>query len=96
MKVENMINSRGNTVANQFIIRGRFEVDFQSYNSLICSFDFKDDKDNKLLLKGSMWDYSVTTRRYFKQFINEETPFTYETKAQWEKEIKNNDNIEVI
>ena len=91
MKVENMINSRGNTIANQFLLYNGVGVTFQSYKSKIAEYE-----PQRLYLIGSMWDYSVTTRRYFKQFINEETPFTYENKVQWEKEIKSNDDIEVV
>ena len=102
MKVENIVNSKGNTVANQFIIKDTGKITFQSYKSEIATL--KDNiTDNALTtgwnilaLKGEMWDYSSTTRKYFKQFINEETPFTYENKAQWLKEIENNNNIEVV
>ena len=87
MRVENL-----NGYANQFVIDNDKETTFQSYNSEICSIF-----DNRVLkLVSTMWDYSVTTRRHFKAFINEETPFTYENKQQWLKEIASNDNIEVI
>lgn len=87
MRVENL-----NGYANQFVIDNDKETTFQSYNSEICSIF-----DNRVLkLVSTMWDYSVTTRRHFKAFINEYTPFTYENKQQWLKEIESNDNIEVI
>ena len=110
MKVENMISSKGNTISNQFIIKDwhpQFDIlTFQSYKSEIATlrkwnnWDIEQEKTiytkETLILKGSMWDYSNTTRKYFKQFINSETPFTYENKAQWLKEIENNKNIEVL
>jgi len=90
MKVENIINNRGNTVANQFIVSNGEELVFQSYDSKIVTL-----KNGMLKLEGDMWDYSVTTRRHFKTFINDKTPFTYENKQQWLKEIENNEKIEV-
>ncbi len=88
MKIENL-----NGYVNQFIITDGFQIAFQSYKSLIATYDFT--KKDFLQLNGDMWDYSVTTRRHFKSFINDYTPFTYECKAQWLKEIKTNDKIEV-
>ena len=57
---------------------------------------FKDINRDYLTLYSNMWDYSVTPRRHFKAFINEYTPFNYENKQQWLKEIANNDKIQVI
>ena len=91
MKVENLTSPNGNKVPNQFVIDKLGEYSFQSYNSEIAYYD-----GTILKLYNTMWDYSATTRKYFKQFINEYTSFTYENKAQWEKEIKENDLIEVI
>lgn len=89
MKVTNL-----NGYANQFIIRDDFSnIEFQSYKSSIVQFR---EDTGELLLKGEMWDYSVTTRRHFKAFINEHTPFTYENKQQWLKEIETNNSIEVL
>ena len=89
MKVENL-----NGYANQFLIRDGFQIAFQSYNSFIAMFNFMDKE--YLSLNGDMWDYSNTTRRHFKSFINEHTSFEYVNKAQWLKEIENNKNIEVV
>ena len=94
MKVENL-----NEYANQFLITDKYGTTFQSYNSKIATLNVKRVNEVRFLtlsLKGEMWDYSVTTRRHFKAFINEYTPFTYENKQQWLKEIENNSNIEVL
>jgi len=90
MKVKNF-----NGYPNQFIITEEEKTIFQSYKSKICSL-IGDMGQIGLVLNGSIWDYSNTTRKHFKSFINEETPFTYENKAQWIKEIENNESIEVI
>jgi hypothetical protein len=87
MKLENL-----NGYANQFLITDKNRTTFQSYNSRIAEFN----EETGLLKLYEDWDYSNTTRRHFKSFINEHTPFTYENKAQWLKEIENNPSIEVI
>ena len=97
MKIENMKSNKGNNVANQFLIRGEKETTFQSYNKTIARTYYSEMLDTTMLeLNGDWWDYTNTTRKYFKQFINEETPYTYENKAQWLKEIETNPNIEVL
>jgi len=92
MKVSNMIGHSGNEIANQFILTDGSNVTFQSYKSTIAIYD---RKTSKLYLKGEMWDYSVTTRRYFKKFVEDETPYIYGSKGQFIKHIKENELIEV-
>ena len=59
MKVENMQNSEGRAIPNQFIIHGESgKVYFQSYNSLVAELD------GDILTIGYDWDYSVTTTKY--------------------------------
>lgn len=81
MKVQNVVNTNGNTVPNQFIITDGSRVAFQSYDSLIAEYDREAGK----MELHSEWDYSRTTLKYFKQFIEDETPFIYDTKAKFEK-----------
>ena len=88
MKTENL-----NGYVNQFLITDSFQIAFQSYKSLIATYDFTNG--DFLQLNSNRWDYSTTTRRHFKSFINDYTPFTYECKSQWLKEIQENDKIEV-
>lgn len=69
MKVYNMTSSKGNKVANQFIIEyGNYTV-FQSYNTLIAVYDHENDvlylDENK---------YSHTTSKYTNRFIREYAP----------------------
>ena len=74
---ENVINSRGNTVPNQFIIYGDSFTCFQSYRSVIVKIDLN---NGKTYLDESTWDYSQTTGRYRNQFLGE-------TKKETEKKI---------
>jgi hypothetical protein len=72
----------GRGVANQYFITGRGYVGFQSYNSNIarCVYD-----GNTTI--SADWNYSITTMRYLKDFINKNTPFRYENAAQFSKLI---------
>ena len=68
IKVRNMISNAGNSVPNQFIIttpEGRY---FQSYYSTIA---FKPFGDDKIELDKDTWDYSNTTSKYRRMFLNE-------------------------
>jgi hypothetical protein len=83
IKVRNMISNAGNSVPNQFIIttpEGRY---FQSYYSTIA---FKPFGDDKIELDEDTWDYSNTTSKYRRMFLNEGID---ETRAKIEsKEYK--------
>ena len=74
-KVENMLSNRSHKpVANQFKItmQNGLEV-FQSYETIIC---IKDPRNNEIYLDANSWDYSNTTSRYRKLFLNEDTKTT--------------------
>jgi hypothetical protein len=67
VKVKNMVSSKGNPVVNQFVIetaRGKY---FQSYDSTICFVD----KEGKITLDKTYWDFSRTTGKYRNIFLNE-------------------------
>ena len=80
MKVQNMKSSKGNTIANQFIINDVtikhltpngtecFYTGrmFQSYNSNIAFIT-----SNTVLIDENKWDYSVTTGKYRNKFLGE-------------------------
>ncbi len=109
MKIENLNGYANQFIIKPFNPNYK-EIIFQSYDSEIASFkewfdlgaDYNPELENppikikKLYLINDVWDYSVTTRRHFKTFINQYTPFRYENKAQWLKEIKQNDKIKVL
>ena len=67
MKVENMTSNKGNSVPNQFIIYTNDGIYFQSYNSIICK-----RTENKVFLDSYYWDYSSTTAKYRRDFLNGE------------------------
>lgn len=67
MTVENMISSRGNKVANQFVIRDdeNGKTTFQSYESEIITVDRK----NNVITVFPDYDYSRTTGKYRNLFF---------------------------
>lgn len=67
-KVHNLTSNRsGRPVANQYEITTKDNYIFQSYNSIIAKVN---RKTNQITLDDYYWDYSVTTLRYLKQFLN--------------------------
>ena len=104
MKVENLEHK------NQFVIKGFHPqytfYTFQSYESEICTlkdwhhFDREQDQEaytgKTLELKGNMWDYSNTTRKHFKLFLERYSNIPYKNKAQFLKEIQINKYIQVV
>jgi len=66
MRVENMRSTRGNKVANQFIINDKGAEYFQSYRSIIAK-----KYQGLIYLDKCYWDYSTTTGKYRNQFLNE-------------------------
>ena len=78
MKVENMTSSKGNNIANQFIITyiDVNEIDkitiFQSYKSTIVKITHHLSEGKRTIeLDQHYWDYSVTTSKYRNLFLGE-------------------------
>ena len=91
MKVSNMISSKGNRVANQFIIEDcvlNYPCNddiingnmFQSYQSNIAFIGYYNSGHKVVLLDSKYWDYSVITGKYRNQFLGE-------TKKETQKKI---------
>ena len=84
LSVEQLLNK------NQFVIKyqeprsGAKWICFQSYQSVIALYN---PSTARLLINWSKWDYSKTTLKHLKAFINEYTPFSYTTKADFYKFI---------
>lgn len=68
MRVCNMESSRGNKIANQFIITDdNGDMFFQSYQSIIAVIR----GNGSIELDEHYWDYSTTTGKYRNLFLNE-------------------------
>ena len=69
MKVENIESSKGNKIANQFVITDDNGNEFfQSYNSMIVK---KDSSADTIYLDQKYWNYSNTTGKYRNIFLGE-------------------------
>lgn len=66
-RVENMRSSRGNDIANQFILYFEKGQVFQSYSSLIV-IQVREPEGEKVYLTPH-WNYSRTTSKYRNQFL---------------------------
>jgi hypothetical protein len=65
IKVQNMVNSNGNAVKNQFVIFVNDDkVVFQSYDTTVCIVDYV----NRNVFLSPEYKHSVTTSRYFNLF----------------------------
>jgi hypothetical protein len=66
-KISNLINNNNNKeVKNQFSITTENGILFQSYKSIIC---FIDQKNNKIYLDGKYYNYSTTTSKHRNNFL---------------------------
>ena len=70
-----MLSSKGNKIANQFIITDDKAAPqiktFQSYESIIATIEIFDYDTKRIFLDETYWDYSVTTSKYRNLFLNE-------------------------
>lgn len=71
MRVEQMKNSKGVAVKNQFILHDGESRIFQSYDSIICCISIAG-----IVLDPVYWKYSRTTSKYRAQFLGEDTKTT--------------------
>ena len=69
--VANLINDNGRAVANQFVIVEGSDINFQSYNSLVCSIRKGGMGFNKVIVFGCDWDYSRTTMKHLVSFLKQ-------------------------
>ena len=68
IKVKNMTSGKGNEVPNQFLITTPEGIYFQSYQSTIAFKPYH----GKIQLDERTWDYSNTTSKYRRSFLNGE------------------------
>tara|TARA_R100001163_G_C5053552_1_gene190108 strand:+ start:44 stop:322 length:279 start_codon:yes stop_codon:yes gene_type:complete len=86
--VQNMTSVSGNPIANQFEIRTKKGVYFQSYDSIIVFIDNK----RQVFLDTYCWDYSNTTGKYRNQFLGENIKETRKKIKSKEYKLKDLNN----
>ena len=79
MKISNMYSNNGNQVPNQFIIDNGNKTLFQSYKTIVAV-----KENGKVTLDSNALEYSNTTLKYLKQFLN-----TSDSKKQLQAKIEN-------
>ena len=79
MKISNMCSNNGNQVPNQFIIDNGNKTIFQSYKTIVAV-----KENGKVTLDSNALEYSNTTLKYLKQFLN-----TRDSKKQLQAKIEN-------
>lgn len=72
MKISNMTSSKGNKVANQFILHTPDATFFQSYNSIIVKTTFENG-ERVVYLDEYYYNYSKTTSKYRNDFLGQNT-----------------------
>lgn len=78
--------------ANQYSIKIDNKIYFISYQTLIAYYD---KNSCKLFLNGNWWDFSNTTRKHFKAWLNGLYVYNikYIDKKSFIKEVQENDAI---
>lgn len=49
-------------------------------------------RKQKIMFVFEDWDYSLTTMKHFKHFVNEHTDHVYESAKQWRKLLNSEDS----
>jgi len=88
-QITQLINDRGNAVANHFVIYKDGDRYLQSYQSIVA----KIETPFKAVILGNDWDYSRTTLKHLRAFLGDALGFVSST-AELRKAIRNGD-IEV-
>lgn len=70
---------------NLTIIRDKETLFLFSYN---CQIAIYNKQSQSLAINQEWWDYSQTTLKHVKHFINQYTAYTYEDKKQFQKLIE--------
>ena len=101
MQITQLINNRGNAVANHFVITDSSGARYlQSYKSIVAKIELDSNGDYygdgwEPVTFGRDWDYSVTTLKHLKTFLGF-TGFKKELEVMIEKgEIEIDDNLKV-
>ena len=83
LQVKNLISDKGNFIPNQFRIRLKDDIYFQSYSTIIAQKKLcLNDGVYKIILDSNALNYSRTTSKYLYKFLNM-------NRKQIENKIKN-------
>lgn len=85
--ITNLISANGRAVANQFVIVENEEINFQSYNSLVCSIRPSSMGYDRVIVFGCDYDYSNTTMKHLRKFLAD-NGFSYNSMAELRRDIE--------
>jgi hypothetical protein len=77
------------TAKNMLVVKNNNKTTLFSYNQKIATYNTA----TGLLCLTDLWDYSQTTLKQLKHFINNHTKYTYTTKKEFETITQKNNNI---
>lgn len=80
--VQQLINDNGNAAANQFVIKTKKAVYFQSYDSVVCKLDGIN------IVLSTNWEYSNTTRKHLYIFLRQNGYYNLSSAKDMRKAIK--------
>lgn len=80
--VQQLINDNGNPAANQFVIKTKKAVYFQSYDSVVCKLDGIN------IVLSTNWEYSNTTRKHLYIFLRQNGYYNLSSAKDMRKAIK--------
>ena len=92
VNVENLTTNGGNVAQEQVVVMVGSLIKFISYGTDIAYYN---DNTGQLDVTED-WDYSSTTMKYFKQFIEDYTDHDYISAKDFREQLENNDKIELI
>ena len=82
---------------NETIIRDkRDENKFYYLFSYNCEIAIYSEISKRLAISQDFWDYSQTTLKHLKHFVNTYTPFNYETKQQFKALIEERQKAPIL
>ena len=84
LKIYNLEGQSGKPVVNQFVIEDGSKTWFQSYDSIIIEID----RESQKMTVGRDWDYSRTTTKYLKIFLNEEMAWSSKEVEEFKKKLR--------
>ena len=94
VKVRNITSERsGESVRNQFIIKVDGVKYFQSYDTTIAKYDYR---NNKLYVVRGATDYSTTTSKYFYKFLRDEVGLSVYSKKDFKRDCDECDAIIIV
>ena len=90
--VDNLLTAGGNVAQEQIVVTVGNLRKFISYDTDIAYYNI----DTEQLDVTGDWEYSNTTMKYFKQFMEDYTMHDYVSAKNFRQELKDNEKIRLV